>query len=529
MSSVETIKEKLDISDIIGSYIKLEKAGANFKALCPFHHEKTASFLVSPSRGTYYCFGCGAKGDMFSFVQEFEGVDFITALKQLADKAGVKLEDYPRNSAEDAFKKRLHRVLESATKLFEENLEEEPEAFTYLEKRGLSKETIKEWRVGYAKNEWRALYDRLTEKEYTENEIQKAGLIKESSGEGGVGAQNKKKMYDVFRGRIVFPLRDPAGEVIAFSGRILVDDGKSPKYLNTPETILFNKSETLYGLDKAKVPIRKLDYAILVEGQMDLLMSHQAGFGNTVASSGTAFTEAHLRKLQKLSNRIMLAFDADKAGFVAALKSATLAMSLGMEVKIARLPKGSDPAELIKKGIEGWKDALRNAEHLIDFHLGEFLRDKGDKRTLAKNVEKRILPYLTLLRSSIEQSHFVSTIAKKTGLREEAIWADLRKLPKMAHREPLPKHPEDLEHLPSEDMIERRIEKLVQTDNDKEVVELVLNIEEDLIKEQLSETTIALAEAGEAKDEGLTLDLTKHADELGKELSRLNEERRASI
>jgi DNA primase len=249
----------------------------------------------------------------------------------------------------------------------------------------------------------------------------------------------------------MFPIFDISGRVIAFSGRILVDDPKAPKYLNSPETVLFKKSETLYGLHKAKTEIRKKDYTILVEGQLDLLMCHQTGFSNAVASSGTAFTEAHLMKLQRLSNRLTLAFDSDKAGFTAANKSAVLALSLGMEVKIVDLPSGSDPAELILHDSEAWKDALKSGKHLIDFYLDNLLREKHNERALAKEIEKKVLPYIAMIQSSIEQAHFVAQIVKKTGIRDDAIWNDLRKIPKG-----IPATPSGVSVPHSDDTIRRR-------------------------------------------------------------------------
>lgn len=423
-SSVEQIKEKLDIADVIGGYMKLEKAGASFKGKCPFHNEKSPSFFVSPARGNYYCFGCGAKGDIFTFVQEFEGLDFVGALKLLADRAGVILEDVPRKDASE--RDTLLSVLEKATLFFESNLASSVAAKAYLAKRGLSDETIKTWRVGFVPKDWRLLYAHLKSLGISEHDMEKVGLIKKSD-KGGAG---ELAYYDVFRGRIMFPICDTSGRVIAFSGRILEADDKSPKYLNSPETVLFNKSETLYGLDKAKLDIRKKDYTILVEGQLDILMCHQAGFSNTVASSGTAFTKEHLLKLQKLSNRLTLAFDSDKAGFTAANKSAVLALSLGMEVKIIEMPKGTDPAELIGTHLDAWKDALRNGKHLIDFYLDSLIEEKHEARVLAKEIEKKVLPYIAMLQSTIEQSHFVSQVSKRAHIREEAIWNDLRRIPR---------------------------------------------------------------------------------------------------
>ena len=226
----------------------------------------------------------------------------------------------------------------------------------------------------------------------------------------------------------MFPIFDTSGRVVAFSGRILKDVPDTAKYLNSPETELFKKSDILYGLHIAKLPIRKLNYSILVEGQMDLIMSHQAGCSNTVASSGTALTMSHLERLKRLSNRIIIAFDADSAGFSAADRSGALAMGLGMEVKLAALPRGDDPAELIKKDPKLWKEYLKNAKHIVDFHLDLIMSDGLDDRKIGKAIQTKVLPYVAALDSSIEKSHFVSKIATKTKIREEALWDDLRKI-----------------------------------------------------------------------------------------------------
>ena len=425
-SSVDQIKEKLDIADIVASYIKLEKAGGNFKGKCPFHNEKTPSFFISPDRGTYYCFGCGAKGDIFTFVQEFEGLDFRGALKNLALRAGVELGH--ENVAERSEKDRLYSVLAQATFFFQKKFSENADVKNYLLGRGLTEESIKEWSIGYAPNAWQELHDFLLGKGFTKPELERVGLIKKSDKRPG-------EYYDVFRGRIVFPIFDVAGKVIAFSGRILVDDGKSPKYLNTPETILFNKSQTLYGLHKAKVDIRRKDYCVLVEGQMDLVMAHQAGFGNTIASSGTAFTAEHLGKLGRLSNNIKIVFDGDSAGLSAADKGAQMAISLGMEVKVAILPKGTDPAELIKNDLDIWKKILTESREYIYFCIDRLFEQNMSENEIRQQIKEKILPRIALVRSKIEQSTYTRKLAddlankKKIYIKEAIIWEDLEKLP----------------------------------------------------------------------------------------------------
>jgi DNA primase len=417
--NVEAIKERLDIAEVVGSYITLQKAGVNFKAKCPFHNEKTPSFLISTARQSYYCFGCGEKGDIFTFVEKMEGVDFKSALKTLADKAGVELV-YERGENKDE-KDKLYSVLEDSALFFENNLAANKEAKDYLLGRGISEESIKHWRLGFAPEEWRLLLNHLKTLNYDETIILKAGLAKRPDDASG------KEPYDVFRGRLIFPLFDTSGKVIAFSGRALAKDAV-PKYLNSPDTPLFTKSEVLYGLDKAKDDIRKKDYAVLVEGQMDLVLSHQAGIKNTVASSGTAFTQMHLERLKRLSNRIILAFDGDSAGFKASEKSTTLALALGMEPKVAVLPEGKDPADLVREAPEKWKDVLRESKHAIEVFLSDIVRSETDSRKAGKLIEKKILPLVMLLGSSIERAHFVSVIAKQSGIREEIIWEDLRKV-----------------------------------------------------------------------------------------------------
>lgn len=417
--NVEEIKERLDIAEVIGGYFKVEKTGANFKAKCPFHNEKTASFFISTPRQSYYCFGCGAKGDIFTFVEEMESVDFKGALKILADRAGVELEFHGGTKSDD--KDELYKALTDATEFFESEFKKNEEARKYIKLRGINDESIKDWKIGFAPDEWRALRMHMQALGYTDEVLTKAGLIKKSV------ESKAKEPYDTFRGRIIFPLFDPRGKVIAFSGRALQKDAE-PKYLNSPDTLLFTKSEVLYGLDKAREEIRKKDYVVLVEGQMDLVLSHQAGVGNTVASSGTAFTIEHLERIKRLTPRILLAFDADNAGLKAAERSTILAQSIGMEVKIAELPEGKDPADLAKESSEKWKEILRKSKPAIEVFLDKILQVEKDPRKIGKVVEKKILPYVAMIQSSMERSYFVSLISKRTGLREEVIVEDLRRV-----------------------------------------------------------------------------------------------------
>ncbi len=429
-SPVQQIKERLSIEEVVSSYIKLDRVGANFKARCPFHNEKTPSFFISPERGSYYCFGCSAKGDIFTFVEEFEGLDFKGVLKILAERAGVKLTEF--NKEKEGEKEKLYRVIEEATKFFEKNLVGNKEVLQYLKDRGLEEKTIKDFRIGFALLDWRKLFDFLKSKNFTEKEIESAGLAKKPD-------DPSKAMYDRFRGRIIFPISDSSGRVIAFSGRIFIDDGKSAKYLNSPETPIFNKSSVLFGIDKAKEAIRKNNFSILVEGQFDLILSHQAGFKNTVASSGTAMTDTieskeniinNLGLIIRLSKNIVLAYDADRAGIKASNRFAKIALSLGMDVKVASMPEGMDPADLISKvGIDAWREAIRNSKHFIEFMLARILKDfSSDGRKAGREIKEHLLPFVNDLESAIEKSHFITLISNKSGITQDALIEDLKRV-----------------------------------------------------------------------------------------------------
>jgi DNA primase len=415
MSNVETIKERLSIVDVLSSYIKLEQSGANFKARCPFHNEKTPSFFVSPDRNNYYCFGCGAKGDIFSFVEQFEGVDFRGALKMLAEKAGVTLDYEPREKGNE--KETLYALMEASMKIYESELQKYPKVKEYLLKRGITENTIRDWHIGYSPDDWH-FTEMSLKKDWNILDMEKAGLIK----------KGEKGYYDRFRGRIMFPLFDTTGRIVAFSGRAFEQPEETAKYLNSPETQIFSKSAVLYGLHKAKLGIREKDYSILVEGQVDLLMSHQAGFTNTVATSGTALTEQHLNILKRFSNRIMVAYDADGAGWRASKRAWEMGLSLGMEIKIAEIPEGFDPADLILKDKNMWVEALKNSQHIVDLSIEKVKSDIKDTRLLTKRIREEVLPYVANIESNMEQSHYVKKISELGDFSIESVMQDLQKI-----------------------------------------------------------------------------------------------------
>ncbi len=423
-SQTEQIKSKLGIVEVIGSYIKLEKAGANFKARCPFHNEKSASFFVSPTRDNYHCFGCNRGGDIFSFVQDIEGLDFVGALEVLARRAGIELK--PIDLKLKTENERLYAILEEATKFYHMNLLQNNEAKLYLKNRQLSEETVRRFRIGFSKPEWSTLLTHLTNKGFKESDIEKTGLIIPSNQSirhaGG-------RYYDRFRGRIMFPLSDISGRTVGFSGRIIItSDREEAKYINSPQTALYDKSRILFGYDKAKAEIRAKDLCVLVEGQMDLVSSHQAGVLNSVAVSGTALTAYHLGLIKRLTDNLVMAFDGDTAGISAARRGINIALSLGMEVKIALLPDGLDPADLVNQSPLAWKQAVAESTNVIDFYLAVLARKKYDSRTLNKKISEEVLPYVARLSNVIDQAGFVSKIASFVGTREEPVWDELKKV-----------------------------------------------------------------------------------------------------
>lgn len=567
-SPVEKIKEKLSVVDVLSSYITLEKAGTNFKARCPFHNEKSPSFFVSPARNSYYCFGCGAKGDILTFVQEFEGLDFMGALRVLARQAGVPLER--ENPSLRTEREKMYLAMEHATIFYQKQLSDNKEAKEYLTKRGLTAATIREWRLGYAPLEWKGIFTYLKSKGFNAEYIEKIGLIKASE-------KVKGDYYDRFRGRIMFPIADSSGRIVAYSGRQFENDGTQAKYINSPETSLFEKSKILYGYDRAKLEIRRNDFSLLVEGQMDLLMSHQAGQLNAVASSGTALTEHHLAILKRLSNKLVIAYDGDTAGGNAAKRGWELALAQGMDIKIAQFPDGKDPADLVLEDPDAFKKAITEAQHVIDVELNRILKSSGDTRDHLLRVEKELLPFVSEIQSEIEKSHFISKISNATGIKEDILWREVRKREKGSLSNDTVKQVK-AETQPRKGSIERALfgiiywqekqfsavinvldirsalgtiigtERVKQLEKELEPVkeelifqaevsyqqsphikqhtdEFVRNLKEEYLKEEFGEAMRDLGIAERAKDYGKVAELLKKCQEVSLKLRKLSEER----
>ena len=419
--TVQQIKDRLSIVDVVSQYVKLERSGTSLRARCPFHAERTPSFFVSPERGTYHCFGCNVGGDIFSFVQAIEGLDFKGALKVLAEKAGIQIVYTRSDKGEKDERERLFELMEVAAIFYASRLDDT--ARKYLKERGLNDATIKTFRLGWAGDGWSDLADHLKAKKFSEKETLDAGVGKRSE---------RGSINDKFRNRIMFPITDSAGCVVGFSGRIFGKNAspEAPKYLNSPETPLFHKSRILYGFDKAKLSIRKHNCAVLVEGQIDLLASYQAGWSNTVAVSGTAFTVDHAALIRRMTENLVIALDADEAGIKAASRSARAALQAGLNVKVAELPKELDPADLIlKNGADAWRTAIRDARDIIQFLLNTLEKHLPQKNRFYAAVNQIVLPFVRDIPSPSARHRYIVDITRKTGSTEKAVEEEMEKLP----------------------------------------------------------------------------------------------------
>lgn len=420
-NNIEEIKARLNIVDIIGEYIKLDKAGANWKGLCPFHHEKSPSFMVNEEKQIFHCFGCGKGGDMFTFVQEIESMDFKECLKILAEKAGVKLEDFKNEKFDE--RKRILEILELSSKFYETQLwkgQGKEKIINYLKKRGLSEKSIKIFRIGYAPNGWENILRFLKDRGFSVDEINKAGLL--------VKNDNKNSFYDRFRERIMFPVMDIMGSVTGYSARVSPgEDESQAKYINTPETSVYHKSKSLYGIYNAKNEIKKKNETLLVEGNMDVVSAHQIGIKNTVAVSGTALTQEQILILKRYSENILMLFDMDNAGQKAAEKSADICFKNGINVKIVKLVNGKDASEVVQNDPDFLIDAVKNAIPAMEYFLLNSL-EKNNKNLAEgkKQIAKEITFHIAHISSDIEKIFWIKKIAQELDV-EESIITDMLK------------------------------------------------------------------------------------------------------
>jgi len=445
MGVVDEVKDRLDIVEVVSSYLQLDKSGRNYKALCPFHSEKTPSFVVFPESQRWYCFGaCNEGGDLFNFVMKMEGWDFRTALEELAGQAGVELQPPTPQQAKAAEEAdRLRDLLAAAARYYHHILVNSPEAEAgraYAERRGLTGETIDVFQIGYSLPGWDRSRDYLTGQGYDIEDLIKAGLVVERE-DGGT--------YDRFRERFMIPIRDGRGRVIGFGARTLDPEGV-PKYLNSPKTMLFDKSKTLFGLDMARRAIRREDRVVIAEGYMDVMQAHQAGYENVVAQMGTALTEAQLRQLRRYSERIVLALDPDAAGVQATLRGVEVARSaldkawqpvfnprglvgyegrLDVEVRVLQLPSGQDPDDVIRSDAAQWPNLVEEALPVVDFYFQLLTEDIDLDDTKAKaHVVDRLLPVLESVANPVEREDYVQKIARSLRVDERAVLSRMTKL-----------------------------------------------------------------------------------------------------
>ena len=408
----EEVRARLSIEDVIGEYVELKRAGRNLKGLSPFTEERTPSFVVSPDKQIWHDFSSGKGGDLFSFVMQVEGMDFRQALEHLARKAGVELQQFSGGDGRVAKRKeRARQALDLAARYFQQVLVKSPTALNYVvKKRGLSRKTIEEFVIGYAPEGRSTLVDVLRKRNFTDQELKDAGLVNQYGG-------------DLFRGRMVVALSDPSGGVVGFTGRIIVDDPKAPKYLNTPQTLLFDKSRHVFGLFQAKESIRQQNCAVIVEGNLDVVSSHQAGVKNVVATAGTAMTEYNLRALSRLAERIKLAFDGDKAGLAATERAIEIAQRVGVEVEVVTLPgSAKDPDELIQQDVKLWQQAIDSSQPAVEWVIHQY-QNREDLSTAEgkRRFTTASLQLIGGLQDPVEREHYMEILGSIAGVSLSAI------------------------------------------------------------------------------------------------------------
>lgn len=419
----EQVRSRADIAVVVGRYVNLKQSGQTLKGLCPFHKEKTPSFHVNPSRGFFHCFGCGKSGDVFKFLEEIEGIDFKDALSRLAEENGIELrkQNFPAQDLHQASpgeklnKQELFTIHEIASKYYYLQVKNSPKAISYYKSRGLTGATAKTFRLGFAPESWTGLIDYCAKQGYSSSKLVVAGLAIEK--EGG-------KLYDRFRNRVIFPLFDLSGRVIAFAGRGM-DKDATPKYLNSPETPLYQKKSFLYGLYHARTAIKEEGFVIVVEGYMDYLSLYQAGIQNVVASSGTAFTTEHAHCIKRFTNRVVLVFDGDNAGQTAAQRAIFVLAPFNLDVSILVLPGDEDPDSFVQaNGPEPFKKLLKNAKNFIDFIIQKAIIDIGGASGVAAkaSIIDTLSPLVRALGDPIIQARFKKELAEQLGVDERLVY-----------------------------------------------------------------------------------------------------------
>ena len=421
---VEEIRDRSDIVEVISDRVLLKKSGANYKGLCPFHSEKTPSFTVSPAKQIFHCFGCNEGGNVYQFVMKIENLSFPDSVLLLARRYGINIVEQKVKGVNSSQKNTLYDVNAMAAEFFQRQLSELPQGKTareYLRKRGITKNIIESFKIGYASPSWDGVHQFLKKKGISADIQNSAGLIKERENGGGY--------VDRFRERIIFPISDSEGRIVGFGGRVLNDTDSRPKYLNSPETLVYKKGNILYGLHITKDLIRKSKDAFLVEGYFDLITAYQHGIKNVIATSGTALTEDHARLLRRYTETVTLVFDGDEAGRNASNRGGIVLLNGGVKVKVIPLPQGNDPDSFIreKKG-DGFFNISKGSKPFM-----EYIINKESAESDLKSIDGRVkcinavIPFLSLMNNSVEKSMYISSLAEKTGVSEKAIMDEMSK------------------------------------------------------------------------------------------------------
>ena len=420
----EEVKDRVDIVDVISDYVKLKKSGKNYKGLCPFHQEKTPSFTVNPANQFYHCFGCGAGGDVFSFLMEIEHITFFESLKMTAERVGMELPNQSNHQKKVAnFRDKIFEINMISAKFYNYLLLKHDigeKALAYLKNRNYSEDDIKKYSLGFAPDKWTALYKFLKNKGYTKDEMVKAGLLVK---------KNEQKFYDRFRNRIIFPIFNSRSEVLAFGGRIIDDSINQPKYLNSPDTMVYDKSDNLYGLNWAKKYMRKSNNAIIMEGYTDVLTAHMNGIKNAVASLGTSLTEKQAKMLKRYVSKVYIAYDSDTAGAKATLRGLEILKEEGLNVKVIKLPEDTDPDDFIKlRGEKKFLNLKDDSLSLIEFKVDNIISSKNLRNADDRiNTTHKIVEVLAQIKDPIEREVYTKEIAKNIDLDADLLYQEVEK------------------------------------------------------------------------------------------------------
>ncbi len=438
---IAEIRARTDIVAVVGEYVRLKRSGANYVGLCPFHEERTPSFYVSPARNAFYCFGCQEKGDVIDFLRKMEGKSFVEVIRDLAARLGVSLPEHQvpeaeqgrRKSSSGAFRERLLAANEVAAHFFEAVLwsDRGEAARSYLAERGIREETIRAFRLGYAPDGWDGLVQHLGSRGVSGKVALEAGLVVARKGaQGSEHAEVRREWaYDFFRNRVMFPIRDMGGKILGFSGRILPGSEDPRKYVNSPDTPVFKKSEAVFGLHQARRALRRTSEAIVVEGNLDVLAMHQAGFAQTVAPLGTAFTRQQALRVAKLASRIVLLFDGDEAGRKASARSAEMLLELGLDGRVAELPEGLDPAEALQEGQALVGRSLEAAEVAAEYLVGKIARQAGPAAPERARAVERAAAILRMVRNPVERALYLERTAGLLGVEPRFVQAAIARQP----------------------------------------------------------------------------------------------------